>query len=127
MQEGEKVKNILVVDDQDNIRRLIEISLRGDDRHIYGVDSGEKAIDFAQREKLDLIILDVVMPEGMDGFEALQILKTDPQTQNCPVVMLTARTLESDRNRAFESGASDYITKPFKVELLQQKVRKILS
>lgn len=121
------MKNILVVDDQDNIRRLIEISLRGDDRHIYGVDSGEKAIDFAQREKLDLIILDVVMPEGMDGFEALQILKTDPQTQNCPVVMLTARTLESDRNRAFESGASDYITKPFKVEMLQQKVRKILS
>ena len=121
------MKTILVVDDQDNIRRLIEISLVGLERKVYGVSSGEKAIDFAQRQKPDLIILDVVMPGGMDGFNALQILKTDPKTQNCPVVMLTARTQESDRNRALASGASAYITKPFKVEALKKKVEEILA
>lgn len=121
------MKNILVVDDQDNIRRLIELSLVGLDRQVYGVNSGEKAIDFAHRKKLDLIILDVVMPGGMDGFSALQVLKTDPKTQNCPVVMLTARTQESDRNRALESGASAYITKPFTVKALKRKVEEILA
>jgi CheY-like chemotaxis protein len=121
------MKNILVVDDQPNIRRLIEISLNSGDRQILGAESGESAIDIAQREPLDLIILDVVMPGGMNGFKALELLKKDPKTRDCPVLMLTARTEQSDRERAFEFGARDYITKPFKIQVLQKMVEEILA
>lgn len=121
------MKNILVVDDQANIRRLIEISLVAENRQIFSVDSGEKAIDFAQGNALDLIILDLVMPGGMDGLEALVILKADPRSRDCPVLMLTARNHQSDRDRAYQMGAHDYLTKPFTLQMLQQKVKEILA
>ena len=121
------MKNILVVDDQDNIRRLIEISLGAENRQIFGVNSGEKAIDFVQDIALDLIILDLVMPGGMDGLKALEILKANPKTRDCPVLMLTTRNHQTDRDHAYRLGARDYLTKPFPIQVLQQRVKDILA
>lgn len=116
------MKKILVVDDQPTIRRLVEISLRGEDRQILEAESGEQAIEIAHTERLDLIIMDLMMPGGMDGFETVQILKADPETRDCPVLVLTAKDQKAERQRAFEVGAGDYLAKPFKLDILMRKV-----
>ena len=63
----------------------------------------------------------------MDGLEALAILKANPKTRDCPVLMLTARNQQSDRDRAYQMGAHDYLTKPFTLQMLQQKVKEVLA
>ncbi len=121
------MKKILVVDDQPTIRRLVEISLRSADREILEAESGEKAIEVAHSQKPDLIIMDLMMPGGMDGFEAVQILKSNPETRDCPVLVLTAKDQKAERTRAFEIGAGDYLAKPFKLNVLMNKVEKLLN
>lgn len=121
------MKRILVVDDQPNIRQLVKISLRSADRQILEAESGEKAIAVAHAEKPDLIIMDLMMPGGMHGFEAVSILKSDPDTRECPVLILTARDQKTERERARELGAVDYVAKPFRLNELQERVDRILS
>lgn len=124
---GGEMKRILVVDDQANIRRLVEISLGSEDRQILEAESGEEAIEIAHHEGLDLIILDLVMPGGIDGLEALEALKADMKTRDCPVLILSAKDQPFEKDRAFEIGASDYLTKPFRLDLLKKKVDRILA
>ena len=121
------MKRILVVDDQPNIRRLVEVALRSVDRLIMEAESGERGIEIAQSENPDLIIMDLVMPGGMGGLEAVEILKSDRRTRECPVLILTARDHMPDRLRAGEIGAADYLTKPFRIEVLQKVVEEILD
>jgi CheY-like chemotaxis protein len=121
------MKKILVVDDQPTIRRLVEISLRSADRQILEAESGEQAIEIALEEKPDLIIMDLMMPGGMDGFEAVKILKGQAATRDCPVLVLTAKDQKAERQRAFEIGAGDYLAKPFKLEMLMKKVENLLD
>jgi CheY-like chemotaxis protein len=120
------MKRILVVDDQANIRQLVEMTIGSADRQILAAETGEQAIDIAHQGRLDLIIMDLVMPGGMDGIKALELLKADPQTRDCPVLMLSAWDRQSERDRAFASGASGYLTKPFRLDTLQQSVTEIL-
>lgn len=120
------MKRILVVDDQPNVRQLVRISLRSADRQILEAESGEQAIAVAHAERPDLIIMDLMMPGGMDGFEALNVLKADPETRDCRVLILTARDQKPERERALEIGA-DYIPKPFRLNDLQERVDRILS
>ena len=121
------MKKILVVDDQPTIRRLVEISLRSDDRLILEAESGERALDVARAEKPDLIIMDLMMPGGMDGFQAVEILKADPGTRDCTVLVLTAKDQRAERQRAFAIGAGDYLAKPFKLDVLLKKVEALLG
>jgi len=121
------VKKILIVDDQPSIRKLVEISLQSSDRCIFEAESGEKAIEVARDKKPDLIIMDLMMPGGMDGFQAVEILKQDPETRNCRVLILTAKDQKTERARAFEIGADDYLAKPFKLDNLIQKVENLLA
>lgn len=121
------MKKILVVDDQPTIRRLVEISLRSPERQILEAESGERAIEVALADKPDLIIMDLMMPGGMDGFEAVEILKANPDTRDCPVLVLTAKDQKAERLRAFELGAGDYLAKPFKLDSLVRKVENLLS
>ena len=121
------MKKILVVDDQPTIRRLVEISLRTADRQILEAESGEQAIEIAHSEKPDLIIMDLMMPGGMDGFAAVEILKADPATRDCPVLVLTAKDQKAERQRAFEVGTGDYLAKPFKLEVLARKVEGLMN
>ena len=113
-----------MVDDRKEIRLLVETTLKGSDYEFYGAADGKEAVDKALSIKPDLILLDVTMPE-MDGFEACRQIKSSPQTESIPVIMLTARGQEADIEKGKECGADDYFVKPFSPLELLQKIDEI--
>jgi CheY-like chemotaxis protein len=115
------------VDDQEEIRRLVEITLSVEDYQILQAESGEEAIDIVKVEKPDLIIMDIMMPGGMDGLEATRILKNDPETKACPIIMLTGKGQQREREDGLATGADDYFAKPFSPLELIRKVEKVLG
>jgi len=121
------MKTIMIVDDQPHVRQLVEISLRRDGWRVVPVDCGEAAIELAQANPPDLIIMDIMMPGGMDGFQAIEILKSNPVTCSCPVLVLTAKSQESERRRSVEVGAAGYLAKPFKLATLIAHAEQLLA
>jgi len=121
------MKKILIVDDQIEVRELVEVTLRVEDYQIFQAKSGEEAIEIAKAEKPELIIMDIMMPGGMDGLEATRVLKNDPETKGCNIIMLTAKGQQADREASIEAGASDYFAKPFSPLDLIKKVEEVLG
>ena len=121
------MKKILIVDDLEEIRRLVEITLSVEDYQILQAESGEEAIDIVKVEKPDLIIMDIMMPGGMDGLEATRILKNDPETKACPIIMLTGKGQQREREDGLATGADDYFAKPFSPLELIRKVEEVLG
>lgn len=121
------MKKILIVDDQMEVRRLVEITLRVKDYQILQAESGEKAIEIAKAEKPELVIMDIMMPGGMDGLEATRILKNDSETKECTIIILTAKGQQADREAGLEAGADDYFSKPFSPLELIKKVEEVLG
>ncbi|MFQ5672107.1 MAG: PleD family two-component system response regulator [Nitrospinales bacterium] len=122
------MKKILIVDDQAPIRELVFETLNGlGDYKIIQTGSGEESIKIARREKPHLIFLDIMMPGGIDGLEVTKILKTDPQTRNCIIILLSAKGQNLDKEKGFESGADDYLVKPFSPLKLIEKVEDLLG
>lgn len=122
------MKKILIVDDQPSIRELISETLNGvGDYKIMESASGEQAIETAKAEKPDLIFMDVMMQGGMDGYETTKILKNDPVTKNCVIILLTARGQQVDKEKGFKAGADDYFVKPFSPLGLIKKVEEVLE
>jgi len=103
---------VLVVEDEEHIRGVLEYNLRLDGFDVYLVGDGPAALEMAQKENPDIVLLDWMMP-GMDGLEVLARLKSSPETSHIPVFMLTAKGMLAEVDRALEAGADDYITKPF--------------
>lgn len=123
----ESKKKILIVDDHERLRMLVLATFKGnDDYHIIEAGSGEDAIQLASSENPDLILMDLMMPGKFDGLEATRILKGNENTQNIPIVFLTAKGQESDIDQGYQAGANDYIIKPFSPTELIQKVEKLL-
>ena len=121
------MKKILIVDDQVEVRELVEVTLRVEDYQIFQAKSGEEAIEIAKAEKPELIIMDIMMPGGMDGLEATRILKNDPETKDCTIVMLTAKGQQADREAGLKAGADDYFSKPFSPMALIDKIEEIFA
>ncbi len=122
------MKKILIVDDQYEVRELVEVTLRIGDYEILQAASGDAALEIAQREKPDLMLLDVMMPNStVDGFEVCRRLKSDEATRSIHVVMITARGQEKDFETGKAAGADDYFTKPFSPLQLMNKVEEILG
>ena len=117
--------SVLCIDDERNIRILVEYNLRLDGFTVYVASNGESGLKQAQSRKPDLILLDIMMP-GMDGLQVLAALKQNEKTRSIPVFMLTAKNLIGDMERAFAIGADDYITKPFQAEELSETIRRKL-
>lgn len=113
---------ILVVDDEERIRRLIRMYLEREDFIIEEADNGSEALEMALENDYDVILLDIMMPE-MDGIEVCQELRKEKKT---PVIMLTAKGEESNRVQGFEVGADDYIVKPFSPREVVLRVKAIL-
>jgi DNA-binding response OmpR family regulator len=103
---------VLVVDDEDDIRELCRVNLEFEGFDVIDARDGPSAIDKATRQRPDVIVLDLMMPE-MDGWEVLRRLKEDDATADIPVVMLTARTGEEDQMRGWQEGILEYVSKPF--------------
>jgi DNA-binding response OmpR family regulator len=118
-------RTILVVDDERDLVDLISYNLT---RHGYGVLTaldGNDALDIATRELPDLVILDLMMP-GIDGTEVARRLKSDPRTNQIPIVMLTAKGEETDVVVGLTIGADDYVTKPFSMKILLARISTVL-
>ena len=111
-------ESILVVDDDPDIARFVEVNLRSAGYEVSVAGDGEEALERAGEIRPDLVLLDVMMPR-LDGFEVAQRLRKNPQTANTSIIMLTAKALSSDKVTGLQSGADDYIIKPFDpIELL---------
>ena len=111
-------ETILVVDDDPDIARFVEVNLRSAGYDVTVAADGEEALDKAAELRPDLVLLDVMMPR-IDGFEVAQRLRKNPQTANTSIIMLTAKALSADKVTGLQSGADDYIIKPFDpIELL---------
>jgi CheY-like chemotaxis protein len=122
------MKKILIVDDQPEVRELVDVTLRIGEYAISQATSGDHALAIARSEHPDLILLDVMMPNSsMDGFEVCRRLKSDPLTQDISIVMLTARGQDSDIELGRQVGADDYFTKPFSPLQLMNKVEELLG
>jgi len=117
--------NILVVDDEPDIRELIEYNLRKEGYNVATAANGKQAIVMAKREIPDLIILDIMMPE-MDGIEACRLMRAMPEFKNTFMVFLTARSEEYSEIAGFNVGADDYIAKPIKPRVLVSRINAIL-
>ena len=115
--------NILVVDDNENIRKLMEIYLKQEGYQVLHAENGEKALEVLAEAKADLIIADIMMPE-MDGYELTKELR-DAQF-NMPILMVTAKDTFIDKKTGFGLGADDYMTKPADMEELVLRVKALL-
>ena len=124
--QEENVARILVADDDVDIRELVEFKLSTMGHDIVAVGDGAAAIDACMAEKPDLAVLDVMMP-GVSGLDAIRAIRAEPHLADLPVILLTARAQESDVETGFDSGADDYITKPFSPRELASRVQALLS
>ncbi len=117
---------ILAVDDEKHIVRLVQINLQKEGYEVITASNGREALEQVEREKPDLVIMDVMMPE-MGGFEALQEMKANEATSTVPVIMLTAKAQDADVFEGWKSGADLYLTKPFNPQELLTFVRRIFQ
>jgi two-component system, OmpR family, alkaline phosphatase synthesis response regulator PhoP len=118
-------ERILIVEDEEEIRELVRYNLERQGYQVAAAASGEEAMRTVRQESPDLIVLDLMLP-AMDGWEVCKQLKRDPATQAIPVVMLTAKSEESDMVTGLELGADDYIAKPFSPRILTARIRAVL-
>ncbi len=116
---------VLVVDDEDSIIELVRLGLRYEGFQVEVASDGEQGLTLAQRVNPDVLILDIMLP-GIDGLEVCRRLRDNPTTSDIPILMLTAKDEVSDRILGLQTGADDYLTKPFDFYELLERVRAIL-
>lgn len=117
---------VLVVDDEEYIQHILNFSFGAEGYEVITAADGEEAVTIARSEKPDIIVLDIMMPK-MDGYEVCKQIKADPQTQNIPVILLTAKGREVDRKLGAEAGADDYVVKPFSPGRLIERVEGFIK
>lgn len=121
------LRKILVVDDEEAIRDLVEKTLRRSDRIILKAGTAEQAIEVATAEIPDLIMMDIMMPGKMDGLDAARIIKNNELTRGCTILILTAKGRAADREEGLRAGADGYFAKPFSPLELMRKVDEIFD
>jgi two-component system phosphate regulon response regulator PhoB len=117
--------SILVVDDEEDLLELVRYNLSRDGYRVACVSTGEDALKSARKQPPDLIVLDLMLP-AVDGLEVCRRLKGDSKTRDIPIIMLTAKSEESDMVAGLERGADDYIAKPFSPRVLSARVKALL-
>jgi DNA-binding response OmpR family regulator len=119
-------RKILVVDDEVDLVKTIRLSLETEGFMVMASYDGEDALNQARKENPDLIILDIMLPK-FDGYKVCRLLKFDKRHKHIPILMLTAKTQEKDKTLGMETGADEYITKPFDIDELLAKVKSYLN
>lgn len=117
------MEKILVVDDEENIRNIIKKYAVFEGYDVYEAEDGIEAVNLCRQNNYDIIIMDIMMPE-LDGFSACREIKKE---KDIPVIMLSARGEEFDRIHGFETGADDYVVKPFSPKELMMRVAAVLK
>ena len=118
-------KNILVVEDDPGIKELISFNLSNQGHQVFEANNGEIGIEKARKKLPDLILLDLMLP-GIHGLDVCRIIKADQETKDIPIIMVTAMGQEEDIVKGLETGADDYITKPFSIKVLLARVSAVL-
>ncbi len=118
-------EKILIVEDEKDIVKMLEYNLKKEGYTTLSARNGEAAIELANKEHPNLVLLDLMLP-GLDGLEVCKALKGDPKTAAIPVIMLTAKSQESDKVVGLELGADDYVTKPFSPRELIARIKAVL-
>ena len=118
-------RKILLIDDHDSVLKLLEAVLKVRNYDVCYASSGGEGLEKAQKELPDLILLDVMMP-GMDGFKVCQALKQSELTRNIPVVFLTARGEDTDREMGQRVGGQGFIKKPFRSVDLMNTISELI-
>lgn len=121
-----KQKTILVVEDEENIRKIITLYLENWGFDCIAAENGENAIKTARNKNPDLIISDITIP-GIDGLNLCRILKKDPRTKSIPIILLTGSGKPSDVDQGFLSGTDAYILKPVNWDQLRSKISSLLN
>jgi diguanylate cyclase (GGDEF)-like protein len=119
-------ETILVVEDDPDIARFVELNMRAAGYEVAVAADGEEALGRAQASRPDLVLLDVLMPGGIDGLEVARALRRNPQTDNTSIIMLTCLAQYDDKLRGLAAGADDYIIKPFYPGELLARVKSTL-
>ena len=118
-------KHILIIEDEKDIADLLKFNLEQENFSVSITRNGEKGIDLVRKERPDLVLLDLMLP-GIHGLDVCRVLKNDENVDKCAIIMLTALGQEEDIVRGLESGADDYITKPFSFKILIARVKSVL-
>ncbi|MGI5824877.1 MAG: response regulator transcription factor [Bacillota bacterium] len=119
------MNTIFCVEDDSNIRELIEYTLTSTGFNVKGFDDGKSFFDELKIMKPDLVLLDIMLPD-MDGMEILKSIRTNPETKALSVIMLTAKSERMDKIKGLDCGADDYITKPFDILELISRIKAVL-
>ena len=119
------METIVIIEDDESIREMLRYYFRSVGYEVACFESGEDYFEKAGEVKPSLYILDIMLP-GMDGLEILRCIRADARLEETPVLMLTARTSEMDKVKGLETGADDYVVKPFGIMELQARVKALL-
>jgi DNA-binding response OmpR family regulator len=117
---------VLAADDDEDILELVVFRLERSGYTVLQARDGEEALELARSKRPDLAVLDVMMPK-LDGFELTRRLRAEAATSRMPIILLTARAQDTDLDRGFQSGADDYLRKPFSPQELSTRVQAILG
>ena len=120
-----KVK-VLVIDDELELMEMVVLRLEANDYQVISACDGQEGLNKARNENPDLIILDLMLPK-IEGYKVCRMLKFDEKYKHIPIILFTARALESDIRFGAEAGADAYITKPFEPDMLLAKVVQLLK
>ncbi|EKD50493.1 MAG: adenylate/guanylate cyclase [uncultured bacterium] len=119
-------KRILIVDDERDLVETLTYRLEALGYEVLTAYDGQEGLDRVREEKPDLILLDVMMPK-LDGYHVCRLIKFDDDLKGIPIIMLTARGQPQDRQTGRDSGADDYLTKPFESAVLLEKIQQLLK
>lgn len=126
MKADAKAAKILVVDDDPDVRLLVGARLRSSGYEVVMAEDGEAAIKIFRREKPAMLLLDLGLP-GLDGYQVCRTLKSDPSTREIPIIVLSAQSQQTDKDRAAELGVEGYVAKPFVPGALLSEIRTLLE
>ena len=121
------MKKVLIVDDEEKVRKLVEVTLSVGELEILHACSGDEALKIARETKPDIILLDIMMPGELDGFDVCRLLKKDLDTKDIYIIMLTAKGQQADKEKGLAVGADDYFVKPFSPMELMDKIDNTLA
>ena len=120
-----KPKSILVIEDEPDIREIIEFNLTKFNYNVLLANNGEKGLKQARSHEPDLILLDLMLP-GIQGLDVCRIIKSDENLKNTPIIILSALGQEQDIIKGLEAGADDYVNKPFSMDILKARIKTVL-
>ncbi|GAB3031703.1 MULTISPECIES: response regulator [Oleiagrimonas] len=118
--------NILIIDDSPTDVRVFTMQLEKAGYQVSSANSAEEGIDKVKQDMPDMVIMDVIMP-GMNGFQATRMLNRDPATKDIPILIITTKSMETDRVWGLRQGARDFLTKPVSEKELLTRIEKLLA